>query len=73
MARLLNAQMWKCLDVPTEDKLRDKIYEAVEMDVLTEQMREKGIYMIQNYWKAFSEWIKKEKRMDNNYRVILMM
>lgn len=58
LARWLYAQMWKCVDVPKEDTLKDKIYEVVEMDVLTGRMREGNLDKIQNYWKPFYVWIR---------------
>ncbi|KAJ6657845.1 hypothetical protein lerEdw1_001895 [Lerista edwardsae] len=32
--------MWKLADVPTEERLKDKIFELVQMDVLTERLKE---------------------------------
>lgn len=43
--------MWKNKDIPDEDKLKDKIYEAAEMDVLSERLRDGNLEKISNYWK----------------------
>lgn len=37
VVRLLYAQLWTCKEVLNEDKLKDKIYEAAEMDILSEK------------------------------------
>lgn len=56
-ARIMYPQMWKNMETPTVEMLVQKIYEIVEMDVLTERIRNGEIDRIRNIWGLFYKWL----------------
>lgn len=55
--RILYAQIWKSAVTADLDKLIDKHFDAAEMDILTEKMREGDLGKIEKCWKPFYDWI----------------
>lgn len=45
--------MWKCIETSNLDKIIEK-YETVEMNMLTERLREGSI---EKCWKSFYDWV----------------
>lgn len=59
-ARILFASYWKRTEIPNTSELINKIYELVEMDVLTDILRDqKGIKEI---WLPFYTWLDQYKK-----------
>ena len=56
-ARMLYAQMWKQDDIPSKVNLILKIYELIEMDVLTERLREGNVKRRIESWQPFYDWV----------------
>lgn len=49
--------MGKKLEIPTVEMLIQKICEMVEIDTLTERMKNGNIDRIKNIWKVFYMWL----------------
>lgn len=56
-ARLVYARMWKNPEIPSVEMWIEKLYEIVEMDVLTERLRDGEMERIQKLWNPLYEWL----------------
>lgn len=57
IVRLLYAQMWKGENSQNIEKMIEKLYEMVEMDTLTERLKEGNLQKIEKCWNPFNKWL----------------
>lgn len=57
-------QMWKREEISTVGMLKQTIYELVEMDMLTERLRQGNIDKIERIWKVFYTWLDRRPKRD---------